>query len=526
MEKGYISLVLHAHLPFIREPDYDDFLEERWFFEAITDTYIPLLIAFDRLMSEGVPFRITMDISPSLAAMMQDELLCERFDRHLDKMIRLCDKELERTRFMPEYYRLAQMYHARFTQAKDLFNNRWQRSLIGAFRHVQNAGFLEIITCGATHGFLPLLNVHEESVRAQVRTGVDSYRRSFGRNPPGIWLPECAYYENMDKYLAEEGIKYFLLETHGILFARPRPKYGVYAPYYTKNKVAVFGRDAESSKSVWSSKEGYPGDHNYREYYRDVGFDLDWEYVKDFIAPTGDRVFTGIKYHRITGHTDNKQPYDPDKADEMAAMHAGNFLFNREKQIEYLSSVFDRQPIIVSPYDAELFGHWWYEGVNFLYYFFKKIHFDQQTVKPITPTEYLNKYPRNQVIAPSPSTWGHKGYAEVWLNNGNDWIYPHLHKAAELMINLSKHAQPDTALKYRILNQMAREMLLAQSSDWPFIMTMGTFVEFAANRVVGHLENFYTLYNQYISQQPQERVVKLVEQKNTIFPGIDFRVFS
>ena len=526
MEKGYLSLILHAHLPFIREPQHEDFLEERWFFEAMTDTYIPLLIAFEKLIEEGVPFNITMDISPSLSAMLADELLLDKFARHLDKMVELCDKEIERTTFSPEFNGLARMYHHKFAHSRYLFNDRWHRDIIGAFRAVKEKGFLEIITCGATHGFLPLLNVHDSSVRAQIKTGVESFRHHFHDNPKGIWLPECAYYEGVEDYLKAEGINYFLMETHGVLFCRPRPKYGVYSSYFTRNGVGVFARDAESSKNVWSSKEGYPGDYNYREYYRDIGFDLDHEYIKPYIAATGARVFTGIKYFKITGPGDHKQPYDPVTAESTAANHAANFMFNREKQIEHLSSLFDRQPIVVSPYDAELFGHWWYEGVDFLYYLLKKIHFDQNIFKTITPGGYLSKHPGNQVIRPAPSSWGHKGYAEVWLNGDNDWIYPHLHKAAEVMTNLARNARPDNNVKKRLLDQMTRELLLAQSSDWPFIITMGTFVEFAAKRVTGHLENFYTLYHQYINSTPDVYTLEAFERKNNIFPNIDYTVFS
>lgn len=154
------------------------------------------------------------------------------------------------------------------------------------------------------------------------------------------------------------------------------------------------------------------------------------------------------------------------------------------------------------------------------------MHYDQDTVKSITPSQYLKEYDTNQVIKPAPSSWGHKGYGEVWLNQGNDWIYPHLHKAAELMINLARNVETHDFLKVRILNQMSRELLLAQSSDWPFIVTMGTFSDFAAKRVVDHLENFYTLYNSFLSDHPKEHIVSTLEGKNNIFPDIHYKVFS
>ncbi len=524
--KGFLAIVLHAHLPFVRHPEYEEFLEERWFFEALSETYLPLLDMFEGLDRDGVKFRLTINLSPSLCAMLSDGLLMARYKKYLDKMVELSEREIKRTRFSPDFNKLAYMYYHRFSSARDLVFSKWDRDVLGQFKKYQDKGYLEIITCAATHGYLPLLNVNPESVQAQLRTGINSYRRFFGRSPKGIWLPECGYFEGLDKFLKKEGIKFFLLETHGILFSRPRPKYGVYSGYYTPEKVAVFGRDVESSKSVWSAIEGYPGDYNYREYYRDIGFDLDFDYIKPYISPDGARIFTGIKYYKITGPSKNKQIYDYDKALEKAAEHAGNFMFNRQKQAEYLFPKIGRKPIIVSPYDAELFGHWWFEGVDFLNFLIRKVYFDQDDIELATPWDYLQTYPKNQVIRPAASSWGWKGYSEVWLSGENDWIYPHLHKAAEVMSNLASSANGVSSVKRRMLNQMARELLLAQSSDWAFIMKTGTFTEYAKNRTVRHLRNFYTLYYQYNRDNPDYKVLSDIENRNNIFPEIDFSVFS
>ncbi|MBN2120891.1 MAG: DUF1957 domain-containing protein [Candidatus Omnitrophica bacterium] len=526
MEKGYLSLILHAHLPFVRHPEHPDFLEERWFFEALTETYIPLLSMLEGLQNDKVDFRLTINISPTLAAMLQDELLLYRFEQHLNKMIELSGKEIERTRFMPEFNKLAHMYHQRFSETKKMFLDKWQRNLPQAFKAIQETGKLEIITCCATHGYLPLIGIQEETVKAQVRVGVSSYRRVFGTNPKGIWLPECGYFDGLDKFLKEEGIKYFILETHGVIFGVPRPKFGVYSGYWTPNRVGVFGRDMESSKSVWSAIEGYPGDYSYREYYRDIGFDLDYNHVQPYIAPTGERVFTGIKYYKITGETEGKQPYIPEEAREKSAYHAGNFMFNREKQIEYLSSLLGRKPIIICPYDAELFGHWWFEGISWLNFLIRKACYDQNVFKLTTPFEYLKRYPKNQVINPAGSSWGYKGYSEVWLGGYNDWIYPHLHRAAELMARLARNKNNPGHLKTRILNQMTRELLLAQSSDWPFILKTQTFTSYAEKRIIEHLENFYSLYNQLKRSHPDEGFVANLENKNNPFSDINYSVFS
>ncbi|MBC7326088.1 MAG: DUF1957 domain-containing protein, partial [Moorella sp. (in: Bacteria)] len=231
-------------------------------------------------------------------------------------------------------------------------------------------------------------------------------------------------------------------------------------------------------------------------YYRDIGFDLDFEYIKPYIHPDGIRVSTGIKYYRITGRTNHKEPYVPAWAKEKAAVHAGNFMFNRELQIKYLNTLMDRPPMIVAPYDAELFGHWWYEGPQWLEYLIRKITYDQNTIELITPGDYLQRFPCNQVARPCTSSWGNKGYHEVWLCQANDWIYRHLHMAAARMIELV-HNHPDAGgLLRRALNQAARELMLAQSSDWAFIMSTGTMVKYAVNRTKTHLLNFFRLYDE------------------------------
>lgn len=526
MAKGYLALVLHAHLPFIRHPEHDSFLEENWLFEAITDTYIPLINIFDGLVDDGVDFHITISLSPPLICMLRDDLLMARYLRHLDKLISLSGKEVERTRYDGRLNQLAVMYHDRYNKTKDVFTNKYGNDLLRAFKKFRDLGKLEVITCCGTHGYLPLMDLYKNAVRGQVKVAVDTYKKVFSDIPKGIWLPECGYQPGHEEILKEFGIRYFFVETHGILFCTPRPKYGVYSPYLCKSGVAVFGRDMESSKAVWSSKEGYPGDHSYREYYRDIGFDLDYEYIKPYINGCGTRINTGIKYFRITGESDHKDLYDRQLALDTAASHAGNFMFNREKQVEHLSGMMDRKPIIVSPYDAELFGHWWFEGPEWIDYLMRKMHYDQDTVKTITPGGYLDLYDRYPIIKPSMSSWGYKGYSEVWLDGSNDWIYRHLHKMAELMSQAAKDYRMPSDLERRALNQMGRELLLAQASDWAFIMKTGTFVSYAVNRTREHISRFLALHDQLRSGHIDIAMLEGAEQKYNIFQDIDYKMYA
>ncbi len=526
MQKGYLSIVLHAHLPYVRHPEYDRFLEEEWFYEALTETYIPLVKVFRSLVRDGVDFRITMSLTPTLLSMMVDPLLQSRYLQHLDRLIELSSKEMERTKEDRSFRSLAEMYHNLFLEAKEIFCNQYHCDLAQAFREFQDIGKLEIITCAATHGFLPLMEIHKEAARAQIRVAVQTHQKVLGRSPRGIWLPECGFYPGADEILKEEGIQFFIIDSHGILFASPRPKYGVFAPVYCRSGVAAFGRDAESSKSVWSAEEGYPGDTAYREFYRDIGFDLDYDYVRPYLNGDGTRINTGIKYYRITGRTPHKEPYSPDAARDKAAQHAGNFMFNREKQAEYLYDLMGQPPMIVSPYDAELFGHWWFEGPMWLDFLFRKIHHDQDTIKTITPAEYLERHPRNQVVTPSMSSWGYNGYAEVWLNGSNDWIYRHLHKAAERMIEISNERPHADGLEERAMNQMARELLLAESSDWAFILKTGTHSAYALKRTEDHINRFTNLWSQVKNNSIDTRYLESIESLDNIFPWVDYRVYK
>ncbi|MBF0215890.1 MAG: DUF1957 domain-containing protein [Candidatus Omnitrophica bacterium] len=525
MAQGYLALVLHAHLPFIRHPEHDSFLEENWFFEAITDTYVPLINVFDSLIDDNVDFHITVSLSPTLISMLRDDLLISRYHRHLDKLIQLTELEIQRTGYDERLNKLAHMYNKRFTETKRVFADKYNNNILTAFKKFQDMGKVEVITCCATHGYLPLMDLYRPAVRAQVEVAVNTYKEVFGKGPIGIWLPECGYHPGHDAILAEFGIKYFFVETHGILFGEPRPRYGVYSPYLTSSGTAVFGRDLESSKSVWSSKEGYPGDHRYREYYRDIGFDLDYDYIKPFVNNCGTRINTGIKYNRITGENDHKDIYNRVSALEAAASHAGNFMYNREKQVEHLRGVMDREPIIVSPYDAELFGHWWFEGPEWIEFLFRKMHFDQDKVKTITPGEYLKKYDKYPIIQPGMSSWGYKGYSEVWLDGCNDWIYKHLHKMAEMMTHVARKYEKPSDMERRVLNQMARELLLAQASDWAFIIKTGTFVSYAVNRTSEHISHFMSFNDQLYNGNIDVKMLESAESHYNLFKDIDYRIY-
>ena len=529
-DPGHLALVLHAHLPYVRHPEYDEFLEEDWLFEAITETYLPLLEMLERLAADRVPFTLTMSLTPTLCHMLRDPLLQARYLQHLQRLIGLAEHELARTASDPAIREVAAMYFARLTSARESWEHRWNRDLVGAFGALQERGLIEIITCAATHGFLPLIDSSPSAVRAQILVARDHYREMFGRNPRGIWLPECAYIASLDAVLRDADLRWFVVDAHGLLLGTPRPRSAIYAHCFTPAGPAAFGRDGESSRQVWSADYGYPGDPAYRDFYRDIGFDLPHEYLRPFLGSDGRRRFTGLKYCRITGRgAVPKEPYRRDWALGAVEAHATHFMKQRAEQVAALREGLPVPPIVLCPFDAELFGHWWFEGPEWLELFIRKAAYDQREFIFTTPSRYLEEQPMAQVVEPAPSSWGLGGYWEVWLDAVNSWIYPHLHVAARRMSELArrfKSRESRASPIDRALRQMARELLLAQSSDWAFLMKTGTAREYAVKRTKDHILRFTRLYDQTRAERIDEAFLANCEWRDNIFPNLDWRHYA
>ncbi len=520
---GRLAIVLHCHLPFVRHPEYSDFLEEDWLYEAISETYIPLIEMARRLERDGVPFRLNLSVTPPLAEMLADPLLRERYVRGLDDRIALLEKEKERVDH--RFESAVEMYRSHFIRCREIFVDDAGGNLLRLFGDLQRSGSFELITCAATHGFLPLMAT-DNSRRAQIRTGVANYRKHFDADPKGIWLPECAYLPGFEELLDEAGLKYFLLDAHGLLFGTPRPRKGVYAPILCPNGVAAFARDLESSRQVWSREEGYPGDYRYREFYRDLGYDGDYHYVRSYLGDAGIRKYLGIKYYRITGRVDlaEKEPYVPNWALQAAEEHAEHFVHRRAEQMRRLAGHLGGEPLVVAAFDAELFGHWWFEGPYFLEMMIRKA-FRHGTVELTALSDTLTDRESIQVSRPEGSSWGDKGYFDVWLRGVNHWVYRHLHNAERKMIALAKrHPDPDERTR-RALNQAARELLLAQSSDWAFLLAMGTASVYAEKRTRDHVRRFLTLAEMIEKGEIDGDRLADFEGKDNIFSEVDYRTY-
>ena len=522
---GQLALILHAHLPYVRHPDHGRFYEEQWLFEAVAESYLPLLGMMQGWMDDGLDWHLSLTMTPPLCAMLEDRLLRERIGNYLAERLELAESECLRWHLVPGARAAAEFARDRYRRLIASWGAA-KGELIPWFRRYLNTGHLEILCCAATHAFLPFLSSDAATLGAQVELGVSEHRRHFGKQPNGIWLPECAYSPELDRALVQAGLQWFPVEAHAFRNASPIPRTATFRPVLLPSGPTAFSRDTASARQVWSRAGGYPGDPRYREFHRDIADDCDWEYVQRYLPGTENRVATGIKLHRVTGSSTEKAWYDRAQAMAATREHARHFVAERLATCEAAGSLINGTPFITAPYDAELFGHWWFEGPEFIDEVVRLCSSPDAGLQLATPRDFLAQAPSLETCQIAASTWGQEGYASVWLDPQNAWIQPRLRVLERRMrekvsdLNASLDAPPRGVV--RCLNQAARELLLAQSSDWPFLLKMGTAGDYPARRVEEHLNAAEGLLESLGSPSLLDlRLVTSREHQFPIFPEID-----
>jgi len=523
---GHLAMLLHAHLPFVRHPEHARHLEEHWLFEAITDCYLPLLSLLREAASRGSGFRLTLSLSPTLLAMLADQLLAKRYLDYLERLGRLCNGVAVHGGSEPARRSLARFYRQRLDRLQAFYLDELGGDLVAAFAELEDGGTVELMTTAATHGYLPLLRSRPVAVRAQLGVARDHFRDTFGRVPQGLWLPECGYYPGLEEEVLQAGFRYFVLDAHALQRASPCPRHGVYAPVRACDDVAVFGRDPDSAQEVWCPHVGYPAHPLYREYHSDLGYEGDSALLEGFLPSGVDAAPTGIKFHRITGGVGSKALYEPDAALAQAGRDARRFVERRCRLLTSFSPT-SRPPIVVAPYDAELFGHWWFEGQAFLEALIHRL--DEATdIRPVTLGEHLRFHGTAGDVRPTTSSWGEHGYNGAWLRPDAAWVYLHLHQAAgelhELVSRGDWVVEQDEAM--RLMRQAARSLLLAQSSDWTFQMGRGGGSAYCESRLRDQLARFRFLTGALRSGGIRDEQLKAVEWMDNLFPNLDLRHFG
>jgi len=530
--RGYFAFVLHGHLPYVlshgRWPHGTD-----WLSEATAETYLPIIRALGGLVAEGYRPKLTMGLSPVLCEQLADDSFKKEFVSYVNTKIKAAQHDSE------EFYR--------YDQPNMLKNSRfWEefygltleqfeacgRNILKEFKRLQDDGFLEIITCGASHGYYPLLS-RDESLQAQTKMAVRSYRRHFGHPPAGIWLPECAYRprynwtppvpidgrqesysrKGVDEFLTENALDFFVIDSAllkggksiGVYIDRfealkllwgqfekqyrpreeekdksPREVYLVSSSPEGKKPTAIFTRDPDTGLLVWSGEHGYPGDGNYLDFHkkRFPGGHRYWA-----VTSTKSDLADKVEYHSETAFS---------RVPENAAHFA-------DKVAEVLTGHYENcgEPgILVAPYDAELFGHWWFEGPDFLKTVLKRIC-ENEYVEPTFLSEHLARCQPTKIVSIPEGSWGEGNHHYIWLNEHNEWTWKHIYEAESRMCELARawrnHPRKQDQELEAILKQAARELMLLSASDWQFLISTFAARDYAELRVSEHYADFKKL---------------------------------
>jgi len=537
MEFRYaISFVLEAHLPLVREYSKEEDLthagEEVRFFKYVSETLLPLLDVLNRLENDHVPFRLGLTISPSLCHMLCDELLQKKYLAYTDKQIEFGRRELERTADNSVFNKLAQIYYNHVVDRRIAYTEKYEKNILKAFDFYKRRGKVEILGCCATNAFLPFIGHNQESLQAQMETPVSIFRRHFGSWSQGFWLPCLGWTAAIEPYLKAYNYSYTIIDSHGLFFGKPAPEKGSFAPIKTPNGTFVLARDLHALREI----EKITADELFRNNNRDIGYELPQEKVSLFQSAEGGRSMTGFKYwaHHSADSSDNKRSvnpaqdniYNPQTANDKAIEYAKAFLENTVTRLKEASEYMKEAPICLYANNADSFGRLWHEGPVFLETLFRTAS-DYKDIKFVCPSEYIYKQDISsfQVVAPEFSSGCANGYAETWLDVSNDWIYRHLYRALERMTELAERFPDDSGLKERALNQAAREILIAQSSDWPALLHRQDSTEYARSKAENSLRNFTTIYEALGSNYISTEWLTTLERRNNIFPNINYRVF-
>jgi 1,4-alpha-glucan branching enzyme len=522
-----------------------------------------------RLIGEGHAPRLTLGITPVLTEQLADPVFQDAFSGYLTAKIQSArDDEIEFGKTGEKELEHVARYWERFYRARlEEFEQSYGKDLIRAFRELQEQGAIEIITCGATHGYFPLLG-RDESVQVQVRQAVRSYERHYGRKPKGMWLPECAYrprYEwrrplkgfekdpaslrkGVEEFLSEEGIDFFIIDAHllrggkaiGVYMDRfealqrlwgqfsdqyvsaaENSERTPYQVYYVssfgeekKRPVSILTRDPKTGLQVWSGEHGYPGNAHYLDFHK-----------KHFPG--------GHRYWRVTdskADLSEKEIYDPEEVPGIVEEQAAHFVGLVKSTLSDARKGGVEAPLLTAPYDAELFGHWWSEGPEWLYHVLKRMDSDPE-IDLTTGSRYISEHTPRTVISIPEGSWGEGGFHWIWLNEWTEWVWKHIYEAEDLMIELARrYGSRKEPLLNRVMNQLGRELLLLQSSDWPFLISTYSARDYAELRISGHMEGFRRLAAIAESVADEGEMspgdasyLSLCEERDRLFPDLDYR---
>ena len=534
------ALVLHSHLPYVRGAGRWPHGEE-WIHEAILGTYLPLLVVLHDLRDERIRYRVTIGLTPTLLEQLADPEINARFLEYVDDQVHRAELDAwDLATTTVDRAALAEFYRASYARLRDAYLVRFSRDIVGAFADLARTGEVEILTSAATHGYLPLLD--DASVAAQLAVGRATTERLTGLVPTGVWLPECAYRPGLERTLEAQGLTHFFTDADLLLgrgATRSPRRFGtstgtrsgeiaaagaplpadqldaigetatavdVMRSYLVADSsVAVIARHPAVSGQVWSAAVGYPGDPAYREFHR-----------KD------DR--SGLRYWSVTATTVDlgaKAPYRvPDAAARVKA-HAAHFTASVRRTLEAHRAATGVPGLLTTTFDSELFGHWWFEGVDWLGLVLRDLG-------PLTVTAagWLAAEPPRERVPLAEGSWGKLNDHSTWENADTAWMWDGIRAAAAALRSLA--ADPPTdGLRARAGDQALRELLLLESSDWPFLVTTGQAADYGAERFRAHAERLHRCIA--LAQHggsSDEAELRRLERTDAVFPEARIALFG
>ncbi len=488
---GAAAFVLHTHLPYCRLAGRWPHGEE-WLHEAMLECYLPLTRAFQQLAAEGIEdLGVTIDVTPVLGEQLADATIREHFRDYMAGQIARAQADIHRFKAEGDSRASIAAFHLeRYLGIQGYYERELGGDLLGALADLEAHGAIELATSAATHAYLPLLS-SDDAVRFQIETGIQSHRRLFGREPRAFWLPECAYRPGIERELDAAGVRVFFTESHLVAGGLPRTsaRTGIYERVPTgppaashtaagstfeaytvaDSRVAVLARNERTGAQVWSAAEGYPGDAAYREFHK-----------KDDQS--------GLRYWRVTGPAADlgeKDVYDPRAAATQASAHAAHFRAVVREEMTRYEAQSGRPGIVLSAYDTELFGHWWLEGVQWLAAAIRGMAADPE-IDLASATNVIQRCPPERAITLRAGSWGAGGDDRTWNNPETSWMWSAIAQREARARALLESEHPGA-------RQLARELLLLESSDWEFLVTTGQAREYAEGRFREHAGRFDAL---------------------------------
>ena len=481
---------------------------EDWLYEAAAECYLPLLALIDECHRLDCNPQFAISLTPVLLEQLAHENFRSGFEKYLQERVNRAraDKADFKRQDQTHQAHLAERWELFFARIAEQFD-RIEGNIPKAFAEQVDRRLIEIFTSSATHAYLPLL-LEDSCVRAQVRAGVSSSQRILGLRPTGVWLPEGAYRpggpwsppipwgaENnrlgIDQIVADENLSHFFVEDHLLKKfeiqnskSAVSPTTAVREPFWVSNNgnngrlPAAFARDPEICKQVWCGFVGYPADGLYLEFHKRHG-------------PR-----RGLRYWKITDRRsglDGKQLYYPDDVAGKIYEHARHFCCQVKRRLTEYYQRTGRGGVVVACFDAELFGHWWFEGPRFLHDVLLTLNADPE-VELCTPEAYLEKHQPQNSVSLSEGSWGEGGDHRVWANKKVDWMWRIEYQCETLFGKLTYHLpwRKHYAL-CKILEKAGRELLLLQASDWPFAVSRCQADDYGIKRFMGHVARFECL---------------------------------